>query len=146
MQAVERGAVAVVAARDIADLPGGTEVLMMPDVPEALSRLAVAFYNAPSEKMTVIGVIGAFHAWGCCQLVAAKHMDGVEVWQAQVVRKLLGHMQLVACERLGHLQQTPSASHHVPAACQAVLRPTVATQRKHKPLPSRGQALKTLRP
>ena len=55
----------MVAAHEVADLPGGTEVMMMPDVPEALSRLAVAVYNAPSEKMTVIGVIGAPHTSRC---------------------------------------------------------------------------------
>ena len=115
----------MVAAREIADLPGGTEVLMMPDVPEALSRLAVAFYNAPSEKMTVIGVIGALHALGKCQLVAAIYMDGGEVWQALVVHKLLGHMHLFTWKA-----PTPCCSRHscefpVPAACQAVLRPTL---------------------
>ncbi|KAK9840910.1 hypothetical protein WJX81_000011 [Elliptochloris bilobata] len=58
-EAVERGAAAVVAAREVADVAGGTEVLVMPDVPDAVSRLAVAFYDAPSEKMTVVGVVGS---------------------------------------------------------------------------------------
>lgn len=97
----------MVAARDIADLPGGTEVLMMPDVPEALSRLAVAFYNAPSEKMTVIGVIGAPHAWESRRVVAPEHMGAVEVWQALVVHKLLGHTHLFAWQAA-----TPSCSKH----------------------------------
>ncbi len=57
-QAVARGAVAVVADRPLEGLEG-VPVVVMPDVPGALSRLAVAFYNAPSEKMTVVGVVGA---------------------------------------------------------------------------------------
>ncbi len=58
VQAVARGAVAVVADRPLDGLEG-VPVVVMPDVPGALSRLAVAFYNAPSEKMTVVGVVGA---------------------------------------------------------------------------------------
>ena len=57
-----RGAVAVVADRPLEGLEG-VPVVVMPDVPSALSRLAVAFYNAPSEKMTVVGVVGA-PPWG----------------------------------------------------------------------------------
>ena len=56
---MERGAAAVVAGREVRGLLRGTPVVLMPDVPDALSRLAVAFYNAPSEKMTVVGVVGA---------------------------------------------------------------------------------------
>ena len=56
---MERGAAAVVAGREVRGLLRGTPVVLMPDVPDALSRLAVAFYNAPYEKMTVIGVVGA---------------------------------------------------------------------------------------
>lgn len=58
---MERGAAAVVAGREVRGLLRGTPVVLMPDVPDALSRLAVAFYNAPSEKMTVVGVVGAPH-------------------------------------------------------------------------------------
>ena len=63
----------MVAEREIAGLPGGTEVLIMPHAPEALSRLAVAFYNAPSEKMAVIGVIGASCALQISRLRAKEH-------------------------------------------------------------------------
>ena len=123
---------AVVAACEIADLPGGTQVLMMPDVPEALSRLAVAFYNAPSEKMTVIGVIGAPQFSESRQLIAMEGIGADEVWQALVVHKLLGHTHLFAW-----LAPTPSCSRHpcespcpccVPGCAQAVRFHTVHTQ------------------
>ena len=100
---------------------------MMPDVPEALSRLAVAFYNAPSEKMTVIGVIGALHASQSCQ-VAAVNTSAVEMRQALVFHKLLGHTHLFAWQA-----PTPSCSRHpckspcpccVPGSVQAFCRYT----------------------
>src|SRR5215472_2160402 len=54
-QAVERGAVAVLAERDVA-VPAGTTVVRVPDTLTALSPIAAAFYARPSEALTIVGV------------------------------------------------------------------------------------------
>lgn len=57
LQALEMGAVGVISQIELegADVP----VIVVPDSDDALSRLAEAFYNFPSKKMTVVGITGA---------------------------------------------------------------------------------------
>lgn len=57
-QAVDQGAVAVLAERPLPDalLP----VVVLPDLPRALGRLAAAFYEQPSRRVRVVGVVGSF--------------------------------------------------------------------------------------
>ena len=48
-------------------------VIQLPDPWEALGRLGAAFYNEPSQNMTVIGVTGAIsiaHSQGHCLMPA----------------------------------------------------------------------------
>ncbi len=66
-QAVEAGAVAVIAAYTPEDITIDVPMVVIEDTADAASRLAVAFYNDPSSKMTVIGVAGE------CSSLAAWH-------------------------------------------------------------------------
>lgn len=54
-EAYRRGAVAVVAERDV---PGDGGLVVVPDGREALARLSAAFYGFPSRRLRVIGVTG----------------------------------------------------------------------------------------
>ena len=54
--AVARGAVAAVVEGDPADLP--VPVLVVPNVREAMPRLATAFYGYPSRRLSLVGVTG----------------------------------------------------------------------------------------
>ena len=62
-QAIENGAAAFLGPQ-IADSPDSESsplsvpVIQLPDPWEALGRLGAAFYNEPSQNMTVIGVTG----------------------------------------------------------------------------------------
>ncbi|MEW6742993.1 MAG: UDP-N-acetylmuramoyl-L-alanyl-D-glutamate--2,6-diaminopimelate ligase [Planctomycetota bacterium] len=56
-QAVERGAVGIVAEREM-PTPLGAPVLIVPDVRIAKARAAAAFYDHPSRALDVIGVTG----------------------------------------------------------------------------------------
>ncbi|KAK9805281.1 hypothetical protein WJX72_010844 [[Myrmecia] bisecta] len=57
-EAVDAGAVAVIAEKPLEDLDSAAPVVNVGDSREALHRLAVAFYDNPSRKMTVVGVTG----------------------------------------------------------------------------------------
>ena len=57
LQAIERGAVAIVAAQEFED-PLEVPLILVPDADEALHRLGTSFYNDPSQKMTVIAIAG----------------------------------------------------------------------------------------
>ena len=62
-QAIENGAAAFLGPQ-IADSPDSESsplsvpVIQLPDPWEALGRLGAAFYNDPSQRMTVVGVTG----------------------------------------------------------------------------------------
>src|SRR5690242_10410748 len=56
-EAVSRGAVAVLAERPIA-APHGVTLARVPDALAALSPIAAALYDHPSETLTVVGVTG----------------------------------------------------------------------------------------
>jgi UDP-N-acetylmuramoyl-L-alanyl-D-glutamate--2,6-diaminopimelate ligase len=55
--ALERGATAVICERN-GILPQRATKIKVPDVREALARVATAFYGNPSLKLKVIGVTG----------------------------------------------------------------------------------------
>ncbi len=55
-QAVERGAVAIVAEQPVAGVP--VPVLQTPDARLALAELAADFHGHPSERMRVVGITG----------------------------------------------------------------------------------------
>src|SRR5579863_381339 len=55
--AAERGAVGVLAEHDVV-VPARTTVVRVPDALAALSPVAAALYDRPSEALTVIGVTG----------------------------------------------------------------------------------------
>lgn len=57
MDAIDRGAVAVVVAEGI-DVPDGPVVLRTKDPVEALGRLASAFYGDPSDHLALVGITG----------------------------------------------------------------------------------------
>jgi len=73
--AIARGASAVVLdaahARDLLPLPRGTTTLVVDDEAVALSRLAAAFYGAPSHALRVVGVTGTNGKTTTTHLVAA---------------------------------------------------------------------------
>ncbi len=54
-QAEERGAVAIIAERE---LPVSVPVIIVKDTKRAMARLACHFYGSPTEKMKLIGVTG----------------------------------------------------------------------------------------
>ncbi|MFZ5824319.1 MAG: UDP-N-acetylmuramoyl-L-alanyl-D-glutamate--2,6-diaminopimelate ligase [Bacillota bacterium] len=56
-QAIERGAVAVVAQRTF-DAPAGVGAFVVPDARLALSALADRFYGAPSKALKLVGITG----------------------------------------------------------------------------------------
>ena len=61
MQAVDLGAVAVLSQEPIVqedDSPAEGPIVLVPDLQQAASQLAIAFYDNPSSKMNVIGVTG----------------------------------------------------------------------------------------
>lgn len=69
-QAIENGAAAFLGPQiddspDPESSPLSVPVIQLPDPWEALGRLGAAFYNEPSQNMTVIGVTGAISAAHC---------------------------------------------------------------------------------
>ncbi len=58
MQAMARGAVAILAEDDIPDLPGGVTAIYTPDTASALARLWDAWYSHPARSMKLIAVTG----------------------------------------------------------------------------------------
>ncbi len=56
-QAVENGAVAVVAEKEV-DLPEGVSLILADDSREALARLSAAWFSHPADKIKVIGITG----------------------------------------------------------------------------------------
>ena len=63
LQAIENGAAAFLGPEtETSGEPGSSPlsvpVIQLPDPWEALGRLGAAFYNEPSQKMTVVGVTG----------------------------------------------------------------------------------------
>ena len=77
-QAIENGAAAFLGPQiddspDPESSPLSVPVIQLPDPWEALGRLGAAFYNDPSQNMTVIGVTGAnsiAHSQGHCLMPA----------------------------------------------------------------------------
>lgn len=58
VQAIEKGAVAVVCQRLPDDQPEGIAFVLVKDPAEALGRLASAYYGFPSEQLILVGVTG----------------------------------------------------------------------------------------
>ena len=88
--AIERGAVAVVAGADaraaVADaLPAGVPLLVSDDPHAALGRLAAAYYDHPAERLRLVGITGTLGKTSTALLVqgalatSARAEDGVGV-------------------------------------------------------------------
>ena len=64
-EALQRGATAIIASEAFeAEEDLEVPVMLLPDCLNAQQRLAIAFYDNPSTKMTVVGVTGkrsSFH-------------------------------------------------------------------------------------
>lgn len=60
LQAIENGAVAVLGpeVEGSENSPLSVPVIQLPNPREAMGRLGAAFYNEPSQKMTIVGVSG----------------------------------------------------------------------------------------
>lgn len=81
-QALDRGAAAIVAEKDIVGLPNGVPLVLVPNGREALAYLAAAWYGFPARKLTVIGVTGTDGKTTTCNLLhsiltAAGHRAGL---------------------------------------------------------------------
>ena len=57
-QAVAAGAVAVLCAHDLDDLPAGCAVLLAGDLRRAMATLSARLYGEPARAMTMLGVTG----------------------------------------------------------------------------------------
>ena len=57
-QAVENGAIAIVASKPVSNLPDSIEVVMVDDVELVFFESVAAFFNHPSRKLFVAGVTG----------------------------------------------------------------------------------------
>lgn len=68
--AIERGAVAVLAAREL-EVPAGAGMLVAPDPRQALGEVASVLYGRPSERLRLVGVTGTDGKTTTCQLIAA---------------------------------------------------------------------------
>jgi len=66
-QAVERGAVAVVAERELGPL--GVPLVVVPDGREALAHLSAAWHGFPARRLTVVGVTGTDGKTTTCNLL-----------------------------------------------------------------------------
>ena len=61
-EALQRGAAALIASEAFeAEEDLEVPVMLLPDCLDAQQRLAIAFYDNPSTKMTVVGVTGKSH-------------------------------------------------------------------------------------
>lgn len=58
LSAVDKGAKAIVAEREINGIPEDIPVIVLPDTRRALALISAEFYHQPSQKMNVIGVTG----------------------------------------------------------------------------------------
>lgn len=56
-QAIENGAVAILGSESLSK-NNSVPVVKIPNPRDAMHRLAAAFYNDPSQNMTVVGVTG----------------------------------------------------------------------------------------
>ncbi|MBP3232057.1 MAG: UDP-N-acetylmuramoyl-L-alanyl-D-glutamate--2,6-diaminopimelate ligase, partial [Anaerovibrio sp.] len=57
-QAREKGAVAIITDNENAPMPAGMDVLLVPQLSEALKVIVPYFYDYPAQKMRVIGITG----------------------------------------------------------------------------------------
>jgi len=57
-QALAQGAVALVAERELPQVPAAVARITVPDSREALAHLAAAFYDYPAKKLHLIGITG----------------------------------------------------------------------------------------
>jgi UDP-N-acetylmuramoyl-L-alanyl-D-glutamate--2,6-diaminopimelate ligase len=75
-EAVERGAVAVVADRRV-ELPGSAAFVRVDDLPRAKALLADAFFGHPSQRLDVVGITGTNgKTTTSCMLRSILAMDG----------------------------------------------------------------------
>ncbi len=68
-QALERGAVALVAEREPPEAAGQVPVALVPNGREALAYLSAAWHGFPSRKLTVVGVTGTDGKTTTCNLL-----------------------------------------------------------------------------
>jgi UDP-N-acetylmuramoyl-L-alanyl-D-glutamate--2,6-diaminopimelate ligase len=66
-QALQKGAVAVVAEKELGDLP--VPLIVVPDGREALAHLSAAWHRFPSRQLTVVGVTGTDGKTTTCNLL-----------------------------------------------------------------------------
>jgi UDP-N-acetylmuramoyl-L-alanyl-D-glutamate--2,6-diaminopimelate ligase len=66
-QALQNGAVAVVAEKELGDLP--VPLIVVPDGREALAHLSAAWHRFPSRQLTVVGVTGTDGKTTTCNLL-----------------------------------------------------------------------------
>jgi UDP-N-acetylmuramoyl-L-alanyl-D-glutamate--2,6-diaminopimelate ligase len=57
-QALDQGAVALVAERELPQIPAGVTLITVPQSREALAHVAAAFYEYPAQKLHLIGITG----------------------------------------------------------------------------------------
>ena len=80
LQAIENGAVAylgpeVEGSEGSENSPLPVPVIQLPNPLEAMGRLGAAFYNEPSQKMTIVGVSGQLLNKACIMCAAATDSD-----------------------------------------------------------------------
>ena len=68
-EAVKRGAIAIVAERQVY-VPDNITVILVRDTRVALSYIAAAYYNYPSERIRTIAVTGTIGKTTLCQMLA----------------------------------------------------------------------------
>lgn len=74
-EAVRRGAVAVVAEREL-DPSLGAPVILVPDARRALAQLAAAWHGRPTQRLDLVGITGSFGKTGTLNMLQAILLHG----------------------------------------------------------------------